>query len=687
MNKEALFTDETGNFRIPAEADAGQQVTFRFRTARNDVKEVFFVERDEEPKRMWRGGSDALFDYYEYHMIVPDYPVNYHFLAVNGDKFCCYNRLGADLDSRRQFDFCLTPGFHTPDWAKGAVMYQIFVDRFRRGAAANDVVDNEYIYVGVPVKYVADWDSYPANMDVGRFYGGDLQGVRDKLDYIRDLGVEVIYFNPLFVSPSNHKYDTQDYDHIDPHYGVIVKDGGEPVAALSHGNRDASKYRIRTAAPENLTASDRFFADFVAEAHAKGLRVIIDGVFNHCGSFNKWLDREGLYGVTGLYEPGAYADKDSPYRTFFKFGKENAWPDNASYEGWWNYETLPKLNYEESPKLYDYILQIARKWVSPPFCVDGWRLDVAADLGHSSEFNHRFWRDFRRAVKEANPDALILAEHYGDPTPWLEGDQWDTIMNYDSFMEPLTWFLTGMEKHSDEYNPNLFGDGEAFFRSMYYYMSRMQMPSILTSMNELSNHDHSRFMTRTNRTPGRVANKGPEAAEQGIHKGIFREAVVVQMTWPGAPTVYYGDETGLCGWTDPDNRRTYPWGHEDQEMIEFHRYMISLHRMNGALRHGSLKELAAGRQLIAYGRFDADNRCVIAVNNSASSQTVSLPVWQLGIEDSDRLTRLIKTDTDGYNVGAVDLPVVNGFVELPMDGNSAVLLVSNKSGCNLEKTS
>ncbi len=686
MNKEALFTDETQDFRTPAEADAGQQVTFRFRTARNDVNEVYFVEQDEEPKRMWRGGSDALFDYFEYHMIVPDYPVNYHFLVVKEDKVCHYNRLGADQDNRRQFDFCLTPGFHTPKWAKGAVMYQIFVDRFCRGDAANDVTDDEYIYVGAPVRHVDDWYSYPSSMDVGRFYGGDLQGVRDKLGYIRGLGVDAIYFNPLFVSPSNHKYDTQDYDHIDPHYGRIVKDGGEAVASRSHGNRDASRYRIRTASPENLAASDRFFADFVHEAHEKGLRVIIDGVFNHCGSFNKWLDRENIYGSTGQYAPGAYASKDSPYHTFFKFRRADGWPDNASYEGWWDYETLPKLNYEESPKLCEYILQIARKWVSPPYNADGWRLDVAADLGHSSEFNHRFWRDFRRAVKEANPEALILAEHYGDPTPWLEGDQWDTIMNYDAFMEPLTWFLTGMEKHSDEYDPNLYGDGEAFFRSMNYYMSRMQMPSILTSMNELSNHDHSRFMTRTNRTPGRIATSGPEAAERGIHKGIFREAVVVQMTWPGAPTIYYGDETGLCGWTDPDNRRTYPWGREDQEMIEFHRYMIGLHKMNGALRHGSLKQLAAGRQLIAYGRFDADNRCVVAVNNSAAPQTVSIPVWQIGIEDSDRLTRVIKTDADGYNVGAVDLPVENGYVELEMDGSSAVLLVSNKSGYNVEKT-
>lgn len=157
--------------------------------------------------------------------------------------------------------------------------------------------------------------------------------------------------------------------------------------------------------------------------------------------------RQGkIYHANGGYEDGAFLSKESPYRSFFGFRDENGWPDNTSYEGWWDYDTLPKLNYEDSEELYDYILGIAAKWVSAPYYVDGWRLDVAADLGHSSEFNHKFWRDFRKAVKTANPEALILAEHYGDPKDWLEkGDQWDTVMNYDAFMEPLTWFLTGME--------------------------------------------------------------------------------------------------------------------------------------------------------------------------------------------------------------------------------------------------
>ena len=150
-------------------------------------------------------------------------------------------------------------------------------------------------------------------------------------------------------------------------------------------------------------------------------------------------------------------------------------------------------------------MNIARKWVSPPYNIDGWRLDVAADLGHSEEYNHEFWKKFRKAVKESNPNAIILAEHYGNPKEWLKGNQWDTVMNYDAFMEPVTWFLTGMEKHSDDFRLDLLGNAGAFWSAMHYHTASMAMPSWQCAMNELSNHDHSRFLTRTNHRVGRVA--------------------------------------------------------------------------------------------------------------------------------------------------------------------------------------
>lgn len=677
INREALFCSATEDYRTPPEPDEDQDVLLRFRTGKNNAQHVYYVEDGAEVE-IGKADSDELFDYYEYEITVGSDCVLYHFKVVNGQDSCIYNRLGVTDDDRSCFDFAIIPGFHTPDWAKGAVMYQIFVDRFCNGDESNDVQTCEYVYIGRPVNRVEDWGKNPTTMDVGCFYGGDLKGVWEKLNYIQGLGVEVIYLNPIFVSPSNHKYDIQDYEHIDPHFGVIVEDKDGLVAADAVDNGDAEKYVIRTASPRNLEASDRFFAEFVEEIHRRGMKVILDGVFNHCGSFNKWLDGEEIYARQGGYEPGAFLAKDSPYRSFFQFydEKDSAWPRNKSYDGWWGHDTLPKLNYESSPKLVEYILDIARRWVSPPFNVDGWRLDVAADLGHTAEYNHEFWRKFRAAVKEVNPDALILAEHYGDPGPWLEGDQWDSVMNYDAFMEPLTWFLTGMEKHSDSFSGELLGNGKNFFNAMSYHMSRMQPSSILTAMNELSNHDHSRFLTRTNGVVGRIGTVGAEAANRGVKVCVLREAVMVQMTWPGAPTVYYGDEAGVCGWTDPDSRRTYPWGHEDLELIEYHRYMIRIHKALPVLRRGAVKELLAGRNVIAYGRMLGKYQAVVAVNNNAQERELELPVWQLGITGEVPLARLMLSTEEGYNVGALRYPVRDGMLKLKMPPYSAALFAT-----------
>ena len=677
MNRDALFSSETEDYRIPIEPEAHEDVLLRMRTAKGDADHVFYVEDGAEVE-MEKAYSDQLFDYYEYEITVGTDQVLYHFKIVKGKEVCLYNRLGATEDGQSIYDFKITPGFSTPDWAKGAVMYQIFVDRFYNGDKTNDVESCEYVYIGRPVYQVTDWEKNPSTMDVGCFYGGDLQGVWDKLDYIKSLGVEAIYLNPVFVSPSNHKYDCQDYEHIDPHFGKIVRDGGTLVKEDAKDNKEAERYVIRSAGRENLEASDALFAQLVEEIHRRGMKVILDGVFKHCGSFNKWLDAEGIYERSGDYEPGAYTSKDSPYRSFFQFHNEkaSAWPHNKTYDGWWGHDTLPKLNYENSEKLVEYILKIAKKWVSAPYHVDGWRLDVAADLGHTAEYNHAFWRKFRKAVKEANPEALILAEHYGDPSPWLQGDQWDSIMNYDAFMEPVTWFLTGMEKHSDSFNSSLWGDGEAFFNSMKYHMSRMQTNTVMTAMNQLSNHDHSRFLTRTNQVVGRIGTMGPEKAEEGVKLCVMREAVVIQMTWPGAPAFYYGDEAGVCGWTDPDSRRTYPWGKENLELIEFHRYLTGIHRRLPVFKKGSVKPLFAGHHQIAYGRMYHDYQAVIAISNNPKPETMEIPVWQLGITDDMILGRPILTAEEGYNAGIMMYRVKNGYLKLSMPAYGAAVFIS-----------
>ena len=671
FNPQALFADGTEFYRCPSEPDPYDRVRLRLRCARENLDAVILVFNDEriEMEKLY---NDRLFDYYETFVQLGTEQVFYYFEIHCGQMVCYYNNVGLCNSVEEYYNFTMTPGFHTPDWAKGAIFYQIYVDRFYNGDRSNDVEDNEYIYIGEGTSKVTDWNKYPAAMGVREFYGGDIAGVMQKLDYLQDLGVEVIYLNPIFVSPSNHKYDIQDYDYVDPHFGRIVKDEGELLQKDEQGNwksdpdypnKAASRYICRVTDKENLEASNRLFAEFVEEVHRRGMKGILEGVFNHCGSFNKWLDRECIYENAEGYEKGAYVSEDSPYNTFFKF-REHQWPYNPHYDGWWGHDTLPKLNYEESPALFDYIMHVGRKWVSPPYNVDGWRLDVAADLGQSGEYNHYFWKEFRRNVKEANPNALILAEHYGDPTEWLKGDEWDTVMNYDAFMEPLTWFLTGVEKHSDEYRQDQLGNPDSFFGSMRHFMTRFHTQSLQVAMNELSNHDHSRFLTRTNRKVGRTAYLGPEAANEGVDKAIMRLAVMIQMTWPGAPTIYYGDEAGLCGWTDPDNRRAYPWGREDQDLIDFHKEIIRVHKDYQAMKTGSIMFLHGQYQFISYGRFNEQDKFVIAINSGDQPVSVELPVWRLGLTEATRMARLINTSPEGFSLETAMYSVENGILRL-----------------------
>ena len=672
FNSEALFSDETENYVSPMEPDPGQSVTIRFRTAAHNVDKVYLISGPLKELMQYER-TEGSFDYYRIKVTLGRELFRYYFEVTSGRTHCFYNKLGITKDLSLSHAFCICPGFHTPDWAKGAVMYQILVDRFCNGNPDNDVLDQEYSYIHEGTVRVTDWDKRPACMGVREFYGGDLEGVLQKLDYLQELGVDVLYFNPLFVSPSNHKYDIQDYDHIDPHLGSFEVDEGDTLAEGDLDNTHATRYICRVTRSENLDAANRMFIRLVEECHRRSIRVILDGVFNHCGSFNKWMDRERIYENQPGYRKGAYVSENSPYRSFFEFTNEHEWPYNPYYDGWWGHDTLPKLNYENSPKLEKYILDIARKWVSPPFNADGWRLDVAADLGHSPQYNHQFWQKFRKAVKQANPDAIILAEHYGDPAEWLEGDQWDTVMNYDAFMEPLTWFFTGMEKHSDEILDGMWGNADAFMDSMRFHMASFNGPSLQVSMNELSNHDRSRFLTRTNRKVGRMDHYDYDAASEGVSCAVMREAVVMQMTWPGAPTIYYGDEAGVCGFTDPDNRRTYPWGRENTDMLEFHKAAIRLHKSYPVLSSGSLVFLHGDYQVLAYSRFSRQEKMIMVFNSLEHAKQICINVRPAGVEDAQILRRIFQTGQEGWNEEFADYAVVDGILTVSMPPQSAAV--------------
>ena len=681
---DILFHDNTLDYMFPLQPAKGGRVTIVLRTYERDAQEVIVC---------WNGLNHVMslyerhdgYDFYRIRLAAGEDIIRYYFHVTftDGDSFN-YDRRGfykpgSGASSRMYFK--LIPGLKTPEWAKGAVMYQIFVDRFCSGDDGNDITENEYHYLGKPVRKMADWNAPPpADGDFRTFYGGDLQGVIDKLDYLKDLGVDAIYLNPVFISPSSHKYDTQDYEHIDPHFGKIVVDVGNPVTASGdvtddHApNKNATRYICRTTHPENLRASDLLFATLVKKAHERNIRVILDGVFNHCGSFHKWMDRERIYEAASGTGNGAYLTEDSPYRRYFSFAA-GTWPENDSYEGWWGYDTLPKLNYEGSEELCDYIIGIGKKWVSEPYNADGWRLDVAADLGHSHEFNMRFWKRFRDAVKEVKPDALILAEHYGPCESWLDAGAWDSVMNYDAFMDPVSLFLTGMEKHSDAYHPEMEGNAGAFWHTMRTVMAEnFSAPSAYTAMNELSNHDHSRFLTRTARIVGRTGILDPSEAENGVRPEVVRQAAMIQFTWPGMPTIYYGDEAGVAGFTDPDNRRTYPWGNEDHKMIAWHRELIRLRRVCPELRLGSVREIHSEKGLIAYGRFSAKVASLIVINCNAYALTRDFPLRRLGVPAECTMQRVLISTAEGYRADAVDRHVTGCTLTLTVPPSAALLV-------------
>ena len=241
LNFQALFADGTEVYRKPAEPSVGDSLTLRFRTQVDNVDRVYLVFNGER-YRMTVDESDRLFDYYSYTIPKVEETVDYYYEILAGNITCYYNKLGSQKILNPDYNFQIMPGYKVPGWARGAVFYQIYVDRFFNGDTSNDVLDNEYCYINEGTVRVTDWEKYPDNMDVRCFYGGDLQGVIDKLDYLKDLGVDVLYLNPIFVSPSNHKYDIQDYDYVDPHFGKIVSDRGGCLKDGSKINKESTRY-------------------------------------------------------------------------------------------------------------------------------------------------------------------------------------------------------------------------------------------------------------------------------------------------------------------------------------------------------------------------------------------------------------------------------------------------------------
>ncbi len=469
----------------------------------------------------------------------------------------------------REVHFRYVPGYVPASWVWSQVFYQIFPDRFYDGDPSNNVTDGEYLYNGQPV-VAKGWAELPERSQGQReFYGGDLAGIQQKLPYLQALGVSALYLNPIFVSPSNHKYDTVDYDNVDPHFG-----GNESLEALC------------------------------AELKQKNLRVILDAVVNHTSERHRWFDFGGEHP-----EPGAYTSKDSRTRDYYTFLAD------GTFVSFYSVPTMPILNFANADVqhlVYKDKNAILRVWLRPPYSVDGWRFDVVHMLGDGAGATNNavHVRGFRQTLREENPQAYLLGEHIFEATKWLQGDQEDGAMNYFGFTLPLREFLSGTDFRGDAIRLDA-GHLDVMWQRA---RARLPFPIQLSQFNLLSSHDVSRILTALNDDLARV-----------------KLAVTALFTYIGVPCIYYGDEVGLAGGNDPDCRRTFPWNESDwnQDLLAHYKKLIALRKTSSALQEGSFLALYARGDVYAYARV-LKNQSVITVLNRGAATSVTLPVWKTG---------------------------------------------------------
>jgi glycosidase len=470
----------------------------------------------------------------------------------------------------------------TPGWVRDAVFYQIFPDRF----AASPRVQKPG-----PLE---PWDAPPTETG---FKGGDLLGVAEHLDHLVALGVTAIYFNPIFQSASNHRYHTYDYMTVDP-----------------------------------LLGGDAAFRELLDACHARGIRVVLDGVFNHAS--------RGFWPFNHVMEVGW----DSPYRDWFYFDEEalragrqlRAYGDERThvldlteapwdrlrgmdsvrqlgYRAWWDLPALPKLN-TDNPAVREYLYGVAEHWIR--FGIDGWRLDVPEEIQ-----DVQFWREFRRRVTALNPEAYIVAEIWEERPEALQGDQYHGLMNY-PFMSAVLSFVAA-DHHDDEVIGSHFtirahvrrDDGPEFARRLEHVLTMYDPSVVQAQLNLLDSHDTPRFVTMAS---------GDRAS--------FRLATLIQMTVPGAPSIYYGDEIGLPGGPDPDCRRSFPWGRPDawdRDLLAYVAAATALRHASPVLRHGAFRVLGAERQAVAYLRGHDAAAMVVAVNAGPAPIRLAVEIPEL----------------------------------------------------------
>jgi len=624
-----LFADQGPLYDNHPEPTATQAVTLTLRTFKNDITSANIKYYDSADGQFhwvamhWVSNDPTgLFDYWQGTIPASSSEKYYRFQINDGTATAWLNAAGITSSEPSSGDFFIIPGFKTPDWMKNGVVYQIFPDRFYDGDTSNDVTNGQYTYAGCATEQHAWGSSVFANVsgcNSAVFFGGDLQGVIDKLGYIKNtLGADIIYLNPIFKSPTNHKYDTEDYYTVDPAFGTNAL--------------------LQT-----------LISDVHSTSNGREGYLILDGVFNHTGDTNQWFDKYNWWSTNGAYE-----SQSSPWYSYYTFQQ---WPD--SYSTFFGIGSMPKLDYGATgsavrQQIYGSSTSVMQTYLKSPYGIDGWRLDAAQylDAGGNSgsdATNHQIMQEMRSAVLSVNPNAEILGEYWGDASAWLDdGTEWDGAMNYNGFLQPVSEWICG----EDESGNSASIPASQF--DSWLHGTRADLPVNVqeTMTNELGTHDTSRFATRCG---------------GDIWKTYL--GLIFQMTYVGTPTIYYGDEYGMQGGADPDNRRTFDWSQATttNAAVALTQKLIAIRNAYPALRTGSFMTLLTDdtNHLYAFGRFDATNRIAVALNNDSVSHTITVPVWQLSMVNGSTVTDLLSGNT---------YTVTNGNVTVTVDGHYGAIL-------------
>lgn len=598
---DSVHHDGSALYVQPATQALGAPATLRLRTTPAAPLEHVFVRICPDGEQVLlplrRAESTAAAQWWEGEITVSMPRMGYRFwlLTANGGWWLTASGVQRSTPTDAT-DFKLLTSYAAPAWVRASVFYQIFPDRFADGDPSNNVQSGAYTLGGRPV-IARPWGAPPrSHQESGgvEFFGGDLPGITQRLGYLEDLGVNALYLTPIFTAPSNHKYDTADYEQVDPHFGG-----------------DAALVELRE-------ALDR-----------RNMRLILDIVLNHCGVSNHWFT-------------SAQRDKNAPTADFF------TWIDHpAKYESWLGHRSLPKLNYT-SVKLREQVYAgdaaVIRRWLRPPYRIDGWRLDVANMMGRQgpNQLGHKIGRALRRAVKHESASAYLLGEHFYDGSNHLQGDELDASMNYRGFTFPTLQWLAGFDMASvwdHGWADRSHLPTAALAEQWQAFLAAIPWEVALNQFNLLDSHDTPRLLTIVGGDPN-------------LHK----LAVTLQMTFPGVPCIYYGDEVGLEGGGDPFCRGCMPWDPSawNADLHSFYRQIIALRRASSALREGGFQLLLAAGDTIAYTRHSA-NETLLVVAQRRPGPAPAIPLNQAAIPDGAQL----------HEVGGERALVVqNGSVEL-----------------------